>query len=823
MSDSNAPSQPATSPPLAPASSPASSPAAVLPRELSEFLLQFSIALHRFGIYPARHPALAPLNRNVRERLEVLLGSRGQITLGVAQSQLIIEGAATERRNPVLLDLARRLHAHQIGAISFARGIDEPSLQWVFETLSANPEHGGIPEGLRPPEERPPLRGIVLHPLGYDLLGFEAGTPTEWTPEPNRATSLWLGLAQAAMRAVAESEGAPGELRAGGAPSGASRAGEGDESASGEGATGKRASDEGEAGAAGKGQPPPDGAEVARNLARAHKASAYEQVIVGYLLQIAEELRRGTGVEVDGVRRRMVEMVRELDDDSLERILRMGGDTVRRHAFVLNASEAMNLDAVVKLLRAAAASSRQTVSASLTRVLTKLALHAEQGAEPVRERAAGAFRETVEELLLGWDPPLDPVSSPDAEGSPSRSGGPPPAGGGTEGGDPAGTPRSMEAPGARTALASERYALLLDTMAQAAPIFPASSGDGAEDEGLEGPDGALRMLQMALEVDAEGPGVERAVEALAAEGRILEVLGLADQVVAQSPEAPLAGRILRERSSSSELRRLLNHPGVPEGAVVDMARRVGDSALDDLLDALENSESRTVRRRAFDTLAGLGEVLARGLPPRIPDLSADPRWFVRRNLLALLRAWGELPRGFSPIPFVADPDPRVRRVAIQLAAGHPAFRDRALRAALDDVDPAVVRTAVLELQQGFPPGAALPLLQRILAEDAPEGLLPLGLRALRSLPVPPDAELRNRVAEGVADLLQGARSFLGRRRLPAPSPEVREAVTLLLAPGWREAPAARWIPAALVQARGRDPGWEALAREVETAAEGGHQ
>jgi hypothetical protein len=743
----------------------AAPPQTSLPRELSEFLLQLSIALHRFGIYPPGHPALDTLARKVRERLDLLLTQRTQVTLGVAQNQLVIEGAATDRRNPVLQDLAHRLHDHQIGAISFSRGVGDASLEWLLQALAVNPDRSGEPEGLRPPAERPPLPGIVLHPLGYELLSLEGGLPTGWRPESPRATTLWLGLAQAAMKAMAAGE-------------------EGQEPAP---------PDTGDGDPALQDPTPPDGAEVARNLSKARRSSAYEQVIVGYLLQIAEELRQGSGPEVDGVRRRMAEMVQELDEGALERILRMGGDTARRREFMLNASEAMNLDAVLKLLKAASTSSRHALSGSLTRVLTKLALHAERGSEAVRDHAAGAFRETVEELVGSWDAKV--VERPEEAAGEGETGTPP--------------------------TASDEYALLLDTIARAAPVFPAQEDDDeAESARMEGPDGALRLLQTALEVGGDGPLADRAVAELVAGGRVMEVLRLVDEVMDPGPEAPssgevhaLARRLERELVTPAQLRKLLSRPEVEEGAVLELARRVGEAALDDLLDALENSDSRTVRRRAFDALAGLGEVLARGLGPRVPELGADPRWFVRRNLLALLRSAGEVPKGFSPLPFLTDPDARVRRVALQMAVEHKAWREAALRAGLADRDPAVLRTAVLELQSGFPPSLAVALARRALGDDAPAGLPVLALRALHGLRAPPDRATRDSVAEVVAQHLDGGRSLLGKRRLAPSSPEAREALSLLLSPGWREAPAARWIPDAL--ARSTEPDF--LAALAETA------
>ena len=73
----------------------------------------------------------------------------------------------------------------------------------------------------------------------------------------------------------------------------------------------------------------------------------------------------------------------------------------------------MAVDSVVKILKAAADASGQTISHGLVRMLSKLATHAELGQEHVRPLADGALREQVDQLLSGWK--LDDPN-PDAYG-----------------------------------------------------------------------------------------------------------------------------------------------------------------------------------------------------------------------------------------------------------------------------------------------------------------------------------------------------------------------------------------------------------------------
>ena len=130
---------------------------------------------------------------------------------------------------------------------------------------------------------------------------------------------------------------------------------------------------------------------------------AYDQVIVGYLLQIAEELKRKGGAESFGLQKRISTMVSSLNPTTLRRLLEMGGDVSQRKRFMLDAAEGMAVDAVMELVQAAAETSQQTISHSLVRLLTKLASHAEQGAAPaLRAGAESELREHVQRLIGDW-------------------------------------------------------------------------------------------------------------------------------------------------------------------------------------------------------------------------------------------------------------------------------------------------------------------------------------------------------------------------------------------------------------------------------------
>ena len=120
---------PQTTPPSAPIP-PATKPSvATLSRELSDFLVEFSITLNKHVIYPLKHPLLDIAIDGVAHRLALLFDeNREALSIGVARRQLIIEGVATDPHNPVLKELAQKLHNHHVGALKFIRGIEREEL-----------------------------------------------------------------------------------------------------------------------------------------------------------------------------------------------------------------------------------------------------------------------------------------------------------------------------------------------------------------------------------------------------------------------------------------------------------------------------------------------------------------------------------------------------------------------------------------------------------------------------------------------------------------------------------------------------------------------
>src|SRR6267143_2553105 len=143
---------------------------ATLSRDLSDFLIELSIALHKHAMYPQGHPSLAPAAAGVTRRAGLLLEDRATVSLGVARNQLVIEGVATDPKHPVLRELAGRLHRHHLGAITFRRGVEEGEVGDALRTLAIEAERTGQPLGLGDRDRLAAWPHVQLHALTYERL-----------------------------------------------------------------------------------------------------------------------------------------------------------------------------------------------------------------------------------------------------------------------------------------------------------------------------------------------------------------------------------------------------------------------------------------------------------------------------------------------------------------------------------------------------------------------------------------------------------------------------------------------------------------------------
>ena len=656
---------------------------ATLSRDLADFLIELSIALHKHAMYPEGHPSLAPAAAGVARRAELLLQDRSTLSLGVARQQLVIEGVATDPKHPVLAELAARLHRHHLGAMTFRRGVEAVEVAAVLKALAVDAERRGQPLGLGPPEGLRAWAHVQLHPLTYERLELvdDGGAASE---RGARAAQLWVGLARAALTAHAGDDGPT----------------------------------------------PTEPAVIARAIDDHPRtdAAAYDQVIVGYLLQIADELKTAGSADAAALRRRTSRLIRALKPETLRRLVDMGGDFTQRRKFVHDSTDGMAVDAVLEIVQAAADSSHQTISHSLVRMLSKLAAHAEGGAPQVRPQADAALRDQVRRLLEGWT-----LADPN--------------------------------PGA--------YGAALQRMARAAPDRAVTP----EGEHATEPD---RIVAMALEVDTVNAHVLAAADRVVQEGRLGQLL----DALAEVSESPGAAREVWARLATADVvRQLATRDPVDFKTLERLVPRVGVAAAAPLLDALAAAEARGVRRGLLAQLAKMGPEIAAIVVQRL----GDARWYVTRNMLALLEELSPLPSGFSAAAYLGHPDARVRWQAVKVQVKLPDERDEALAVGLQDHDPRTLRLALgLAVALQSCPDSAVP----VLAERASDRALPPDVR---SLAVRALGHARARAAlEALLRLASAGRTLFGREKLPPKSPELLAALAGL-ASGWPQDPRARAV------------------------------
>ncbi|MGH7522382.1 MAG: hypothetical protein ACREMI_13990 [Gemmatimonadales bacterium] len=662
---------------------------AALSRELADFLIELSIALHKHTMYPRGHPSLEPAVVGVIRRAEQLFEGRSTLALGVARQQLVIEGVATDAKHPLLAELAGRLHRHHLGAVTFHRGLRVNEVTDVLRTLAIEAERSGEPIGLGPPEQLRAWDHIRLHPVTYErleLLHEDGQAPPDDKGAKDRGlrgggAQLWVGLARAALAMEAMAEDAPA--------------------------------------------PSSEPAVIAKAIDEHPRSAAYDQVIVGYLLQIADELRHTGGAEAAALRRRTSKLVGALQPGTLRRLIEMGGDNAQRYKFAIDATHGLAVDAVLEIVRAMADASHKSVSEPFVRMLAKLAQHAEQGPSEMRPQADEALREQVRDLLTGWS-----LEDPNPDG----------------------------------------YGQALHRMTAATPSSPLARSSTAQTAE------PLRILQTAVETGVLGFAAWRAVERLLAENHVNQLVEMLDE----SPEAsrpPVRADIapLWTRITSPDVVGQLARTEPPDFATIDrVLPRLSTPGFEPLLDVLAESESRTTRRGLLDRLTRapreLGTVITSRLAGEIP-------WYVARNLLLILDGLPSLPDGFSTAAFIAHADARVRREALKLALKIPGERELALLGALSDPDPRMVRVGLTAALDQCP-ASAVQFVTR-LARDPSVG------SELRVLAIKVLGRAGSAAAlDALLHLVDGGTNWLGRPKLAMRSLELLAALMALSA-GWR--------------------------------------
>lgn len=605
---------------------------AALSRELSDFLIELSITMQKHAIYPPGHPLLNASIDVVMRKLSLLLVDRPSLSLGIARRQLIIEGVATDPNHALLKELAGRLHKHNLGAVKFGEGLTRDELADVLATIAVDPGRLEHPLGDDSEELSERWADVRLFPLNYERLQLlyegrdDEGEKRILKAKDTKAAQLWVGMARAAMLLDADAEVDEQVLSP---------------------------------------------LVVAEAIDRRNREKAYDQVIVGYLLQIAEELKKSGGTpEAIELQKRISELVKQLSPETLKQLLQMGGDMAQKRQFLLNASQGMTVEAVLDLVKAASAAGTQTISHSMMRLFSKLSKYAEEDSDPVRRANAEAqTREHMQKLIAEWN--LD---------------------------DPNPT----------------AYGKVLHKMASSSRAQGSNLYTDCEPE---------RIVQMGFELGVSGPRFENALDGMLNSARLELLMDLLDQ----SPEPEFADTVWQYLDSRDIVWAALAEARVDFGVLERIVRRKKLSAVEPILDAVERAKDQRTRERLLDTLLEMGDEIGPFVVRRLEAARAD----LRRDLFLMLGKLKQVPEDFEVQRFLLHSDAAVRREAVRLLLKFVETREQAIIAGVTDTDERAVYYALQAAQDGgCPPRAATIIRRRMEGGELDSALTTLAIRIL---------------------------------------------------------------------------------------------
>jgi hypothetical protein len=336
---------------------------------MADLMVELSVGLHKYSMYPDGHPLLESAVSGLTRRLALALTERQMIAIAVARNHLVIDGVPTDPAHAVTRDLALKLFRREIGAIRLYEGVQETELQEMLKVIAREtPQNGG--------EEAPrEWQHVRLFPLTYDQLELQQDA-AEQTSEQRAgwAAQLWGKLASASLY------GGNGAGSGGGVGSGT-----------------------GESDATLTPDTPMDPLALASAIERHERDPEYDKGIVAFFGQFMDEIKAKGGQASGALKRKVSKLVTALSPETLQQILKRTSPGAERRQFLLNASHTLAADTVLDLAKAVASASKHTMSEALLLLLTKLAKHSEKGSPNRRDKADTALRENMRQLIDDWD------------------------------------------------------------------------------------------------------------------------------------------------------------------------------------------------------------------------------------------------------------------------------------------------------------------------------------------------------------------------------------------------------------------------------------
>jgi len=148
---------------------------------LTNLVVELNIARRQLAAYPKGHPVIAASTRKVLNCLEKVLGLRDEITLGVAKDRLMAGADVLERGNPIFRDFARILFERGVALLTLYKGLTGPELEQFNELLACKRERVHEAGGVAQLLAEREVSHIQVKGIDYSLFRV---TTNAWEEEP---------------------------------------------------------------------------------------------------------------------------------------------------------------------------------------------------------------------------------------------------------------------------------------------------------------------------------------------------------------------------------------------------------------------------------------------------------------------------------------------------------------------------------------------------------------------------------------------------------------------------------------------------------------
>lgn len=456
------------------------------------------------------------------------------------------------------------------------------------------------------------------------------------------------------------------------------------------------------------------GAEVVKAIKARRKDAAYNRQVLDWMMQLGE--KAGDLESGSTVRQAVDELFAGLDRKTIENMVQVGTSAEERREVLKRGARNLPVRTVLDLVSATSKLSQKSMSHSLLRLLGKLADHVDTARGPIVVGAEDVLRDSVRQLVTEWDEE-DPTAHSHRD--------------------------------------------LLELLAR--PGGAGRTGISGKAEA-----GALRTVQMALELGVETPESQQAVLRVREESGLLGMLDLVERGTFAGLKVDGVWKAI---SDPRYLGALLLDEDQDVLLVEKVLERMGSEALNPLLEALEQAESASRRRWLLRRIQEFGDLIGPRIVARLPGKP----WFVQRNMLSLLGTLPALPPRFHPEEYAGHEDARVRREAYKLLFSQADWRPGAVVKAAGDPDAGIVRLALSAALEHCPPDLPVRLLEYLSGGRYKEQ--DIRLLAIRLLARHPTAGGRDWLLSRVASR-RGWGPFR-RYRLEPRSPEMLAALVAL--------------------------------------------